>query len=172
MDLRRSGSTITGFIVLIASLTSGCVSNPGVTKLSPDTYLIFREDKGGIFGNAEAMKLSVIKDADDFAETQGKVAIPVASKETPMFPGHFATFEYQFRVVDPSDPEAKRTSLVPRPDVVIEKKESITADVNSRDDKAPDLYTQLLKLDDLRKRGLLTDAEFEAQKAKLLEGSK
>ncbi|WP_254461228.1 SHOCT domain-containing protein [Xanthomonas sacchari] len=32
----------------------------------------------------------------------------------------------------------------------------------------PDLYAELLKLDDLRKKGLLTDAEFQAQKAKLL----
>jgi hypothetical protein len=31
-----------------------------------------------------------------------------------------------------------------------------------------DLYTELMKLDDLRKRGILTDEEFEAQKAKLL----
>ncbi|MCW0453237.1 hypothetical protein NB721_002323 [Xanthomonas sacchari] len=32
----------------------------------------------------------------------------------------------------------------------------------------PDLYAELLKLDDLRKKGLLTEAEFQAQKAKLL----
>lgn len=35
---------------------------------------------------------------------------------------------------------------------------------------AKDLYTEILKLDELRKRGLLTDAEFEAQKKKLLDG--
>lgn len=32
----------------------------------------------------------------------------------------------------------------------------------------PDLHGDLLKLEDLRKRGLFTDAEFDAQKAKLL----
>ena len=36
--------------------------------------------------------------------------------------------------------------------------------------KAPDVYTELLKLDDLRKRGIITEAEFEVQKKKLLEG--
>jgi hypothetical protein len=35
---------------------------------------------------------------------------------------------------------------------------------------AKDLYTEILKLDELRKRGLLTDAEFDAQKKKLLDG--
>ncbi|MDB5956727.1 SHOCT domain-containing protein, partial [Ramlibacter sp.] len=33
-----------------------------------------------------------------------------------------------------------------------------------------DLYSEMLKLDDLRKRGLLTDAEFNAEKARLLPG--
>jgi hypothetical protein len=33
-----------------------------------------------------------------------------------------------------------------------------------------DFYTEILKLDELRKRGLLTDAEFDAQKKKLLDG--
>ena len=35
-----------------------------------------------------------------------------------------------------------------------------------------DFYSELLKLDDLRKRGLLTDKEFEQQKKKLLKKSK
>jgi hypothetical protein len=34
-----------------------------------------------------------------------------------------------------------------------------------------DLYAQLLKLDDLRKRGILTEIEFQAQKQKLLDGT-
>ena len=34
----------------------------------------------------------------------------------------------------------------------------------------PDIYAELVKLDDLRKRGILTAAEFEAQKQKLLNG--
>jgi hypothetical protein len=34
----------------------------------------------------------------------------------------------------------------------------------------PDLYHELIMLDDLRKRGILTDAEFQALKTKLLAG--
>ena len=34
-----------------------------------------------------------------------------------------------------------------------------------------DVYAELLKLDDLRKKGLLTDAEFEVQKKKILAGN-
>ena len=89
-----------------------------------------------------------------------------------MFPGHFASVEYQFRVVDASDPEAGRVSLIPRPNVVIEKKEETSIDIKTKDqtDRSKGVYTELLKLDDLRKQGILTDAEFETQKKKLLNG--
>jgi len=153
----------------LAVLFTGC-SNPGIVKLSPDTYMLSRADRAGIFGNTAALKAGVIQDANEFAEKQGKVAIPINVAQTPVYPGHFATVEYQFRVVDKNDPEAKRTSLVPRADVVIEKNEKIAADIHKIDDtpKQTDLYTEIMKLDDLRKKGLITDAEFEQQKQRLL----
>lgn len=150
----------------------GC-SNPGIVKISPDTYLLTREAHGGIFASASALKAGVINDANVFAERQGKVAIPLSSKEKPMGngPAQWATFEYQFRVVDKDDPEVRRTSLVPRADVVIEKTEKITADIKTKDqtDRTKDVYAELIKLDDLRKRGILSEIEFETQKKKLLE---
>lgn len=155
------------------ALLTGC-SNPGIVQLSPDTYMLSRADRAGIFGNTAALKAGVIKDANEFAKSKGKVAIPLATRETPVYPGHFATVEYQFRVVDKNDPEAERTSLVPRADVVIEKTEKITADVHTKDgtSKGVDLYSELTKLDDLRKKGIITDAEFDTEKKKLLKKSK
>lgn len=38
-------------------------------------------------------------------------------------------------------------------------------------DAAPDLYEQLEKLGELRKQGVLTEAEFDAQKQKLLQSA-
>ncbi len=164
-------------LLLVVSfvVVAGCASNSGVVKISPDTYMLTRQDKAGMFGDAAAMKAEVLRDAMVYAEKLGKVAIPLATQETPAGPGRFATIEYQFRIVDPSDTEARRTSLTPRADVVIEKKESI--DIKSKVDssastkKDRDVYSELLKLDDLRKRGVLTDAEFEQQKRKLLEAN-
>ena len=156
--------------VVLCLLLTGC-ANPGIVKLSPDTYMLSRVDHGGIFGNSARMKANVIREANEFAENQGKVAIPLATNESPMWPGHFASVEYQFRVVDKNDPEARRTSLVPRPDVVIDKTEKVSADISRKDmiEKQPDLYTELTKLDDLRKKGIITDVEFEAQKKILLD---
>jgi hypothetical protein len=162
----------TAVVSVAIALLAGC-ANPGVVKMSPDTYMISRTDKGGIFGNAGAMKADVIREATEFAEKQGKVAIPISSRETPLLVGRqFASFEYQFRMVDARDPEARRTSLVPRADVVIEKTEKIDANVKTKDEtpRTKDVYAELVKLDDLRKRGILADAEFEEQKKKLPAG--
>ena len=62
-----------------------------------------------------------------------KIAIPLSMHETPLIVGaRFASVEYQFRVVDKSDPEARRVNLVPRSDVVIEKTEKSTIDVTTK----------------------------------------
>ena len=155
---------------LAVVMFAGCASS-GPLQLGPDTYMISKTDKGGIFGNAGAMKADVINEANAFAASKGKIAVVLSTNETPLVVGRqFATFEYQFRVVDPSDREAVRPNLKPRPDVVIEKTERSTLDVRTKDttDKPKDLYAELVKLDDLRKRGIITDAEFETMKKKLL----
>ena len=113
----------------------------------------------------------MIRDANEFAASQGKIAIPLGAAEKPVGgPGQWPSFEYQFRVVDASDPEAKRTSLVPRPDVVIQNDQRITGDIRTKDEtpQRRDIYAELIKLDDLREKGIITDAEFDAQKQKIL----
>lgn len=157
---------------LVCGLIAGC-ANPGIVQMSPDTYMLSRTDKGGIFGSSAAMKADVIREATEFAAKQGKVAIPLASHEEPLQVGRsFASYEYQFRVVAPNDPEARRVNLVPRANLVIEKTEKSTVDVRTKDvtDRPKDVYTELIKLDDLRKRGIITEIEFASQKKKLLEG--
>jgi hypothetical protein len=78
---------------LSIALLAGC-ANPGIVKLSPDTYMLSREAHGGIFASTSALKAGVINDANAFAESQGKVAIPLSSKEKPMGngPAQWASF--------------------------------------------------------------------------------
>ena len=54
----------------------------------------------------------------------------------------------------------------------LRRQRRFAADVKTKDqtERPKDAYAELIKLDDLRKRGILTEAEFEAQKKKLLEG--
>ena len=153
-------------ITAVLGLT-GC-ANPEIVQLSPDTYMLSRNVGGRITGGLAGTKAEVIKQANEFAAAKNKVAIPLSARETPESFSSLGTYEYQFRVVDKNDPEFRRTSLVPRPEVVIEKSEKVTSEVRTKDEKAPDLFTELTKLDDLRKKGIITEEEFTTQKKKLL----
>src|SRR5208282_3458613 len=112
----------------------------------------------------------VVREANEFAEKQGKIAIPLSLNVKRLAIGRYASVEYQFRVVDQSDPVVRRDNLIPRPNIIIEKTEKTSLDANSngQSEHPKDIYSELIKLDDLRKRGILTQEEFEAQKTKLL----
>ena len=157
-------------ILLFAGLVEAKKDEP--VQVSPDTYVIFREDHKGIFGSLAKLKAKVIREANEFAAKQGKIAIPISAKEKPMGngPAQWASFEYQFRVVSKDDPEAKRTNMTRDPNVVIENNTHVTADIHTKDDtqRPTDVYGDLIKLDELRKRGVLTEAEFQTEKAKIL----
>lgn len=158
-------------LAALMTLVMAC-ANPGIVKISPDTYFLSKEDHAGIFGSMAKLKADVISEANAFAEAQGKVALPITSFEKAVgnTPGSWARFDYQFRVVEKNDPEVRRVHLTPRPDLVIEKTEKFSGDLRTKDlsEKPRDLYLELMKLDDLRKRGILSEEEFEAQKRKLL----
>jgi hypothetical protein len=133
----------------VAALVVACAPPAAFTQVSEDTYLIKRSDKAGIFGNAIEMREDVIREANEFAESKGKIAEKVVLSETPVGFGRFATVEYTFRLVDKQPAARDSENGAPEPN--------------------KDIYTELMKLDDLRERGLLTDEEFQAQKRKLLE---
>lgn len=150
-------------IALAVSALTGCASNPSIVQMSPDTYLLAKSDKAGIFGNSASFKTDVIREANAFAQAQGKIAIPLNLSESPLGAGRFASIEYQFRVVDKNDTEARRTALNPRADIVVENTTKAGQPDGSRD-----TYADLIRLDDLRKKGILSEAEFDAQKKKIL----
>ena len=72
--------------------------------------------------------------------------------------------------MDKDDPEVKRTSLTPKVKVIIEKDEKLTSDkkIEDKTKETKDIYSELIKLDDLRERGIITDEEFNAMKKKIL----
>ena len=118
-----------------------------------------------------------MKEVTEFATKHGKIAVAVSTQSVPRSPGHVPYFEYQFRLLDQNDPRAQGVTLTPRPDYVVESTQNINAQLKveglktNRGD-AVDLYTEITKLDDLRKRGLITDVEYETEKKKLLAKTK
>lgn len=62
-------------------ISQSCASVPGPIQISPDTYIITREDHRGIFGSLASLKAEVINEANAFSAKQGKVAVPISSHE-------------------------------------------------------------------------------------------
>lgn len=159
-----------GAISLVACATAD------VVPMGTDTYMISQTSAGGAFTNMGALKSKVMTRANTFAESKGKVAIPVAAQESPARPGRsMPNFEYQFMLVDKNDPRASGNGLAKSPDIVIENRGQqgppVVVNTGSNGEaKSQDVYAELVKLDDLRKKGIITEAEFEAQKQKVLAG--
>lgn len=162
------------FYPLAVCIALAACATAEVVPMGTDTYMISQTSAGGVFTNMGTLKTEVIQRANAFAEAKGKVAIPVGARETPPAPGRMPNFEYQFRLVDRNDPRAAGGGLINTPDIVIENRNQALAVVINSPSKdgaqARDMYTELLKLDDLRKRGIISDAEFETQKRKALQG--
>lgn len=55
------------------------------------------------------------------------------------------------------------------PTVEVQTESKVQSDSKVKIDDSGDLYSELKKLDELRKLGIITDQEFEAEKKKLLE---
>ncbi|HEY0060537.1 MAG TPA: SHOCT domain-containing protein [Telluria sp.] len=158
---------------VMALFLAGCLGACATSEIVPigtDSYMIAQTSAGGVFKAMSSLKSEVIQRANAFAESKGKIAIPIAAKEAPAYPGHMPSFEYQFRLVDKNDPRASGGGLIPRADVVVENRVVPPGTGVTRTQDGKDIYSELIKLDELRKRGLLTEAEFQVQKERLLSG--
>jgi hypothetical protein len=166
-------------IALAAFITTGC-QNPGIVQVSPNTYMLSREDHAGIFGSKSALKAGVIQDVNAFAEKQGKIAIPISAKEHPVGTlADWASFELTFKLVDKNDPAANGTNIWTSYSLEggqgwrnFGGKATVypaqTQTVSGHEVKSPTIGQQLIDLQKAKDAGAITDAEFQAQKAKLL----
>lgn len=69
-----------------------------------------------------------------------------------------------------SDYESKGFKQIQNSTVGNISKES-NSNTNSQTKNSTDVYSELSKLDELKKKGIITDAEFDAQKKKILSGN-
>lgn len=154
---------------LIFFSISAFAGKPSIVQISPDTYMVTVTNHAGIFANEGTTKRKAIEAANEFAERQGKIAVPRSLESRDAVPGsRFPAVEYQFIVVSKDDPEAKRTTLVPRADFTMDlnkksdDKQEITIDAKSNK------YDQISKLKSLLDSGAITQSEFDSEKSKIL----
>jgi hypothetical protein len=166
-------------IAAIALLTILSVSptfaGPRVVQLSPDTFMAICDSKAGLFASMATLKAEAITLATDYASKRGKVAIAISTKEYRAIPfkNSFPSVEHQFRLVDSRDSAAMATALDSGSQRLSESADSSGAatpasQVSDGATQKTDIYAELLKLDELRQKGIVTQDEFEAQKKKIL----
>lgn len=142
---------------------SGCAINSGVVPMGQDTYMVSRQAATGFTGMG-SLKAEAFREASEYCKSQNKKLQVVHTSESqpPYILGNFPRAEIQFMCLGERDRELVRPKLKKEADVVIEKTDAISIDVKTKDqsEKTKDIYTELPKLEDLRKRGIITEEEF------------
>ncbi len=142
----------------VACVTLSTKSAPApaiVVPLGTGAYSITRTASNGFDRNIEQLKAEAKAEAEKYCASQGKqLKVESLTADKPLFALGYASAKIVFRALDPgevalSDPA---TSITP----------------SEKPTPTGNLYNDLIKLDDLRKRGLLTEDEFQSEKKKAL----
>jgi hypothetical protein len=142
-----------------------------------NTYMITRQASTGFSGSG-TLKAEALEEAARFCTTQGKQmkVVAITEAQPPYILANFPKAEVVFKALDAEDPELKAEPVIDpsgsRLKVGERPPERAALDINEKQSTAGDLYTELSQLDELHKKGILTDAEFEAEKKKILDRSK
>ena len=127
-------------------------------SLGDNTYSITCEANVRWSRNTEKLRAQATEDAQKFCASQGKqMKIVSVTDEKPFFAVDFVKAKVVFKALAADDPELMTASP--------------TASASAAGEKPaapPEFYSDIVKLDDLHKRGLLTDEEFAAAKARVL----
>jgi hypothetical protein len=170
---------ISSFVALI--FLCGC-QNPGIVQVSPNTYMLSREDHAGIFGSMSKLKTGVIQDVKTFAEKQEKVAIPISAKEHPVgVLADWASFEVIFKLASTNDPEALGSTNIWTSSSVQGgqgwrnlggKARLYPAQPKTSGNQAvqpPTIGQQVIDLQKAKDAGAINDSEYQAEKSRLLK---
>ena len=157
MTAKHLGRSFLMFVAMLAANCAWAGDTPPVVPVGDNTYSITVKGTHKFTRNTEKLKDQALEVARQFCAKTGKQLKVVAVKEdkSMYLVGGFAQTTLTFKALSQGDPElvvAAEEHPKPLP--------AINADI---------LTSELTKLDDLRKKGLLTNEEFTAAKKKLLD---
>ncbi len=153
----------------LLAATGRAGTTPEVVSLGHDTYALTRSANTGFTRNTAKLKAQALEDAAAYcAKLHKELKVISTTAERPLVPlTGFASAKVVFKALDANDPElhAPIAESIPgtAAPVVVEQVAPRT--------ETETLYKDLLQLDDLRKRGLLTEEEFQAKRKRLVEKS-
>jgi hypothetical protein len=153
-------------LALVAIGVTARAANPNVDvsdaeDLGDNTLKITVEAKSAFDRNVNQMKMEAREAAESYCAARNKqLRVVSVDGNKPIFATGYTKATIVFKALDASAPElAPPAPAMPTPAVAPVVTLTATTD---------DLYTALTKLDDLRKKGILTDDEFQSEKKKLL----
>ena len=150
-------------MVGILIVLTGCTSS-GVLQIGPDTYTVGTTSE---LSPAYAKKLAM-QEAMDYCKAQGKEIMPMQTQtgsHRDAFGDNLATYDYTFKCLSPGDPQLGRPEFQnPTVDINLNQK----TQTNIQKNEESDLYTELMKLNELKEEGIITEEEFQVEKKELL----
>ncbi len=152
-----------------------------------NTFMIRHEAHTTFTRSTDHLKSEVQQEASDYCASLNKVLkIVSVSTKVPTFGLGYASATIVFKALNPGDPELFQSQVPVQGQMPMQGQAPIYVQVPTYvQGPAPapaappapkqlttdDLYGSIMKLDDLRKKGLLSDEEFQAEKKKLLSHS-
>lgn len=142
------------------AFTLTACSTSSVIQSGPNTFMV--SSSGAGFGTG-SVRENVFKAANDFAAAKGMVMVPISFKAKPGELGRNPpSADLIFKLAKTGAPSISDSPLTEADQLKIQQDIKIQPTANK------DLYTELVKLDDLRKKGIINDREFDEAKSKLL----
>jgi hypothetical protein len=142
-----------------------------VVALGNNTFSIKVEAKNALHRDVDALRTEANEAAASYCAEHGKeLKVVSVTDKLPAFGLGYAYAKITFKALNPGDPELT-AAPVPAPAAGGIVYVAAPAAPVERHLTTDELYSELVKLDDLRKKGILTDEEFQAEKKKLLSHS-
>ena len=184
-----------GALVGLTATAAAATSTPApkVVDLGDNTFSITCVAQDGFHRDIHALNAQALEEASAFCAARGKLMKEVdSSRKKPWFMLGYCSATVVFKALDAGDPELAAEPVSntgnakpayaapnqrPQPTVASQQPAAIgsgqqpAAAAPGKVAVSGDLYTALLQLDDLRKKGILTEEEFQSEKQKVLKRS-
>lgn len=163
--LRRTGLAF----LCLALATIGFAAAPKVESLGDNTYSVTVEATHKFTRNTKKLTEEATAAAAEFCKQQGKALkiVSISQSKSMYLVGNMAATTLTFKALDLTDPQLSAPVASASFASPALAGEPAPAPISNEA-----LYADLLRLEDLRKKGILTDDEFKAEKKKVLDRSR
>ncbi len=162
VNLKTAGRIFSGLLICVALMGCGTTSN--VISMGNDTYKVTRKADSAFVRDGDKLLAKAKEDAANFCAARGKeLKVVDVMVDEPHFSTGYVSARVIFRAVTPG--EVNLTSAPAQAE-----KTPAPAEISAKP-STDNLYADLTKLDELRKQGILSEEEFQAEKKKILSRS-